>query len=99
GLEYFAKKRKAADIAKEAARLAVLNLEARDAEAGPAMVVLGPADSGVLLHEAVGHGLEADFNRKKLSNYSDRVGQKVASEFCTVVDEGLVENMRGTINV
>lgn len=99
GLEYFSKKRSAAQIATESARLAVTNLEARDIEAGPMTVVLGPSDSGVLLHEAVGHGLEADFNRKNLSNYSGKVGQKVASELCTVVDEGLFENMRGTINV
>ncbi len=99
GLEYFAKKRDAAAVAKEAARLAVLNLSAQEAVAGPQTVVLGNADSGILLHEAVGHGLEADFNYKKLANYSGRVGQKVASELCTIVDEGLFENMRGTINV
>lgn len=99
GLEYFDRKRKAADIAKEAARLAVLNLGAQEAEAGPQTIVLGPGDSAVLLHEAVGHGLEADFNWKKLSNYSGRVGEKVASDLCTVIDEGLFANMRGTINV
>ncbi len=99
GLEYFNKKRKAADIAKEAARLAVQNLAAEEADAGPQTIVLGPGDSAVLLHEAVGHGLEADFNWKKLSNYSGRVGQQVASEHCTIIDEGLFENMRGTINV
>ncbi len=99
GLEYFAKKRNSAAIAKEAARLAVLNLSAQEAEAGPQTVVLGNADSGILLHEAVGHGLEADFNYKKLANFSGRVGEKVASELCTVVDEGTFENMRGTINV
>jgi TldD protein len=99
GLEYFAKHRSPSDIATYAAQQAVTNLEAREIEAGPMEVVLGPSDSGVLLHEAVGHGLEADFNRKKLSNYSDRVGQRVASDLCTVVDEGLFENMRGTINL
>jgi TldD protein len=98
GLEYF-NKRKAADIAQGAARLAVLNLSAQEAEAGVQTVILGNAESAVLLHEAVGHGLEADFNYKKLSNYSGRVGEKVASDQCTVVDEGLFENMRGTINV
>ncbi|MDQ3805319.1 MAG: TldD/PmbA family protein, partial [Acidobacteriota bacterium] len=98
GLEYFNKKRAAAAIAREAAQLAVLNLGAQEVEAGPQTVVLGPGDSAVLLHEAVGHGLEADFNWKKLSNYSNRVGQKVASDLCTVIDEGLFENMRGTIN-
>lgn len=99
GLEYFSERRTAADIAKEAARLAVLNLNAEDAPAGPMEVVLGPAESGVLLHEAVGHGLEADFNRKNLSNYSNRIGERVASEHCTIVDEGLFSNMRGSINV
>ena len=98
GMEYF-NKRKASDIAKEAARIAVLNLSAEEAEAGVQTVVLGNSESAVLLHEAVGHGLEADFNYKKLSNFSGRVGEKVASEQCTVVDEGLFENMRGTINV
>lgn len=99
GLEYFDQKRKAADIAKDAARLAVLNLSAVEIEAGLQTVVLGNSESAVLLHEAVGHGLEADFNYKNLSNYSGRVGEKVASELCTVVDEGLFENMRGTINI
>ena len=98
GMEYF-NKRKAAEIGKEAARIAIVNLSAQEAEAGVQAVVLGPAESAVLLHEAVGHGLEADFNYKKLSNYSGRVGQKVASDQCTVIDEGLFANMRGTINV
>ena len=62
-------------------------------------VVLAPGDSGILLHEAVGHGLEADFNRKKTSNYSDRVGQPVASELCTVVDDAGLPGSRGSINV
>lgn len=99
GFEYFDKKRGPEAIAREAARLAVLQLEARGAPAGPMPVVLGPADSGVLLHEAVGHGLEADFNRKGLSNYSGQIGQTVASSLCTVIDAGVFENMRGTINV
>lgn len=99
GLEYFTRKRKAADIARESARLAVLNLDAVEVEAGMHPIVLGNAESAVLLHEAVGHGLEADFNYKKLSNFSGRVGERVASDQCTVVDEGLFENMRGSINV
>lgn len=99
GLEYFDKKRTPSDIAKDAARLAVLNLSAVEIEAGMQTVVLGNSESAVLLHEAVGHGLEADFNYKNLSNYSGKIGEKVASEQCTVVDEGLFENMRGTINV
>jgi TldD protein len=99
GLEYFDRQRSPDEIAVEAARLAILNLSAIEVEAGLQPVVLGNSDSAVLLHEAVGHGLEADFNYKKLSNFSDRIGQKVASEQCTVVDEGLFENMRGTINI
>lgn len=99
GLEYFDQKRGPAEIASEAARLAILNLSAVEVEAGLQPVVLGNSDSAVLLHEAVGHGLEADFNYKKLSNFSDRIGQQVASDQCTVIDEGLFENMRGTINV
>jgi TldD protein len=99
GLEYFEKKRRPAELAREAARVAVLNLGAQEAEAGPQTVVLGAGDSAVLLHEAVGHGLEADFNWKKLSNYSGRVGQKVASDLCTVIDAGTFENMSGSINV
>lgn len=99
GLEYFSLKRSAADVAREAARLATLSLDAAEAPAGPMEVVLGPSDSGVLLHEAVGHGLEADFNRKSLSNYSGKIGQRVASDQCTIVDEGLFANMRGSINV
>jgi TldD protein len=99
GLEYFQLQRSAADVAKEAARLAEMNLSAKEIEAGPMPVVLGPAHAGILLHEAVGHGLEADFNYKKLANYSDRVGQRVASELCTVVDEGTFTNMAGTLNV
>jgi TldD protein len=61
--------------------------------------VLGPGDSGILLHEAVGHGLEADFNRKQTSNYSGQLGQQVASTLCTVVDDGTLAGSRGAINV
>jgi TldD protein len=63
------------------------------------VVVLGPASSGVLLHEAVGHGLEADFIRKKTSLFTGRLGQKVASELCTVVDDGTLPGRRGSLNV
>jgi len=86
-------------IARDSARVAITNLEARPAPAGPQVVILGAAESGVLLHEAVGHGLEADACRKGLSNYSDRVGQRVASELCTIVDGGIYPNLRGSINV
>ena len=74
-------------------------LDAREAPAGEMDVVLAPGDSGILLHEAVGHGLEADFNRKRTSNYSGRIGQSVASELCTVVDTADLPEARGAINV
>jgi TldD protein len=86
-------------FAREAARQALLNLSARDAPAGTMDVVLGPGWPGILLHEAVGHGLEGDFNRKKTSAFSDRMGQRVASELCTVVDDGTIPWRRGSINV
>jgi TldD protein len=77
----------------------VLLQSAVEAPAGTFPVVLAAGDSGILLHEAIGHGLEADFNRKKTSNYSDRIGEVVASELCTVVDDGTISDSRGTINV
>ncbi|HEX9145918.1 MAG TPA: metalloprotease TldD [Candidatus Binatia bacterium] len=85
--------------AREAVRQAVLNLSAQDAPAGTMDVVLGPGWPGILLHEAIGHGLEGDFNRKKTSAFSDRIGQRVASELCTVVDDGTLPSRRGSINV
>jgi TldD protein len=85
--------------AKTAAEQAVLMLSAQDAPAGQMEVVLAPGDSGILLHEAVGHGLEADFNRKGTSNYTGQVGQLVASELCTVVDDATLLQSRGSINV
>lgn len=85
--------------AREAARQAVTMLEAREAPAGEMSVVLAPGDSGILLHEAVGHGLEADFNRKGTSNYSDQTGRMVASDLCTVVDDATLVRARGSINV
>ena len=84
---------------REAARIALAMLEAVEAPAGELEVVLAPGDSGILLHEAVGHGLEADFNRKNTSNYSGQIGNKVASDLCTVVDDGTVMSSRGSINV
>jgi TldD protein len=98
GLEYFDKKSPEWH-AGQAVKQALVMLDAREAPAGEMEVVLGPGDSGILLHEAVGHGLEADFNRKKTSNYSDRVGQRVASELCTVVDDAALPGSRGSINV
>ena len=83
---------------QEAARQAILSLEAVDAPAGTMPVVLGAGWPGILLHEAIGHGLEGDFNRKKVSAFSDRLGQKVASKQCTVVDDGTLPNRRGSLN-
>jgi TldD protein len=85
--------------AEQAAQQALVLLDARQAPAGQMEVVLAPGDSGILLHEAVGHGLEADFNRKGTSNYAGRVGQSVASELCTVVDDPSFLQARGSINV
>jgi len=85
--------------AREAVRQAILNLSAEDAPAGTMDVVLGSGWPGILLHEAIGHGLEGDFNRKKTSAFSDRIGEKVASELCTVVDDGTIPSRRGSINV
>lgn len=87
------------DHGKEAARVALLNLDSRPAPAGAMPVVLAPGDSGILLHEAVGHGLEADFNRKRTSNYTDRIGKKVASDLVTVIDDPSLASSRGSINV
>lgn len=84
---------------REAVRVAIAMLDAREAPAGTMEVVLGSGDSGILLHEAVGHGLEADFNRKGTSNYAGQIGNMVASELCTVVDDGTVDHSRGAINV
>ncbi len=83
----------------EAVRQAVVKLTAVEAPAGSLTVVLGPGWPGILLHEAVGHGLEGDFNRKRTSAFSGRLGEKVASELVTVVDDGTIENRRGSLNV
>ncbi len=86
-------------IGRLAAEQAVRNLAAQPAPGGPQTVVLGNAYSGVLLHEAVGHGLEAYFNHKGFSRYSGQIGEQVASPLVTVVDDGTIENERGSINV
>ena len=86
-------------LARESARQAILQLRAVDAPAGSMEVVLGPGWPGILLHEAIGHGLEADFNRKKTSAFAGLVGQKVASELCTVVDDGTIPFRRGSLNI
>jgi TldD protein len=83
----------------EAVRQATIKLHAVEAPAGEMTVVLGPGWPGILLHEAVGHGLEGDFNRKETSAFSGRLGQKVASELVTVVDDGTIANRRGSLNV
>jgi TldD protein len=98
GMEYF-EQVSPEDHAREAARQAMLQLDAVEAPAGTLPVVLAAGDSGVLLHEAVGHGLEADFNRKGTSNYSGRLGESVASPLVTVVDDGTIARSRGSLNV
>lgn len=98
GIEYF-EQVPPEEMAREAARQAVLQQDAIEAPAGTLPVVLAAGDSGVLLHEAVGHGLEADFNRKGTSNYSGRIGEPVASELVTVVDDGTIPGSRGSINI
>jgi TldD protein len=98
GNEYFTLKMSPEEHGREAARQAILLLGAVDAPAGPMELILSHAESGVLLHETVGHPLEADFIRKGTSAYTNRVGQKVASELVTVIDNGTVANDRGSIN-
>ncbi|MEM6366673.1 MAG: TldD/PmbA family protein [Myxococcota bacterium] len=99
GVEYFlAEGKRPEDHGREAARIAVDMLHAEDAPAGEFPVVLAAGDSGILLHEAVGHGLEADFNRKGTSRYADSVGESVASELVTVVDDPIFPGARGAIH-
>jgi len=90
---------RALGFAREAVRQALVNLEAVDAPAGTMTVVLGPGWPGVLLHEAVGHGLEGDFNRKGTSAFAGRIGERVASPLCTVVDDGTLPGRRGSLSV
>jgi TldD protein len=98
-LDFFLNEKTPEYFAHEAARQAIVQLDAVPAPAGEMTVVLGPGWPGILLHEAVGHGLEADFNRKKVSAFSDRIGQQVASPLCTVIDDGTIRNRRGSLNV
>jgi TldD protein len=86
-------------LVDEAVRIALLNLEAVPCPAGTMDVVLGPGWPGILLHEAIGHGLEGDFNRKKTSAFADRLGQRVAAPGVTVVDDGTLPGRRGSLNV
>jgi len=97
--DYFLQDDRGLGFAREAVRQALVNLDAIDAPAGTMPVVLGPGWPGVLLHEAVGHGLEGDFNRKGSSVFSNRIGQQVASKYCTVIDDGTIANRRGSLSI
>jgi TldD protein len=96
---YFTEKDRALEYAREAVREAAVNIDAIDAPAGTMPVVLGPGWPGVLLHEAVGHGLEGDFNRKELSAFSGKLNEQVASRGVTVVDNGTIEDRRGSLTI
>ncbi|OBS09955.1 metalloprotease TldD [Acidihalobacter prosperus] len=96
---YFLEEDRALGYAREAVRQALVNLDAVAAPAGNMTVVLGPGWPGVLLHEAIGHGLEGDFNRKQTSAFSGRLGQRVAAKGVTVVDDGTLPERRGSLNV
>jgi TldD protein len=99
GMNYFIEENRTEEYAREAVRQALVNLESKDAPAGEMTVVLGPGWPGILLHEAIGHGLEGDFNRKGTSTFSGRIGEQVASPLCTVVDDGTIENRRGSLTI
>lgn len=96
---YFQQQDRGLEYAREAVRQALLNLDAVPAPAGSMPVVLGPGWPGVLLHEAIGHGLEGDFNRKGSSAFSGRMGEQVASPLCTIVDDGTLPDRRGSLNM
>lgn len=96
---YFLEENRALEYAREAVRQALVNLEAEEAPAGHMTVVLGSGWPGILLHEAIGHGLEGDFNRKGTSAFSGLVGEKVASPLCTIVDDGTLPGRRGSLNI
>jgi TldD protein len=98
-LDFFLKDTTPEYFAAEAVRQALIQLKAVEAPAGESVVVLGPGWPGILLHEAVGHGLEADFNRKQVSAFSGRLGQPVASPLVTVIDDGTMHSRRGSLNV
>ncbi len=99
GLGWFLVEDRALGFAREAVRLALTNLDARPAPAGSMTVVLGPGWPGVLLHEAIGHGLEGDFNRKGTSAFAGRLGERVAAPGVTVVDDGTLPGRRGSLNM
>lgn len=96
---YFFDQDRALGYAQEAVRQALVNLEAIPAPAGSMTVVLGSGWPGILLHEAIGHGLEGDFNRKGTSAFSGRIGERVASSLCTIVDDGTLDNRRGSLSI
>ena len=96
---YFAENSLAEVYTKEAIRMALVALDSNDAPAGKMPVILGSGWPGVLLHEAIGHGLEGDFNRKGSSVFSGKIGQKIASEKCTIVDNGTIQNRRGSLTI
>ena len=98
-LQFLLDEERALGYAREAVRQALVNLEAVEAPAGSMDVVLGPGWPGVLLHEAIGHGLEGDFNRKGTSAFAGRMGERVASSLCTVVDDGTLPGRRGSLNI
>jgi TldD protein len=99
GFEFYHEGDRYLRFAREAAREAILNLSAVEAPAGVMPVVLGGGWPGILLHEAIGHGLEADFNRKKTSAFSNLLGKRVASDVCTIVDDGTLPGRRGSLNM
>ncbi len=99
GYGWFLDEDRAVGYAREAVRLALVNLDAAPAPAGTMTVVLGPGWPGILLHEAIGHGLEGDFNRKGTSAFTGRIGERVASPLCTVVDDGTLARRRGSLNI
>jgi TldD protein len=96
---YFTDEDRALEYGREAVRQALVNLDAVAAPAGNMVVVLGSGWPGILLHEAIGHGLEGDFNRKGTSAFSGRIGERVAGDLCTVVDDGSLPGRRGSLNV
>jgi TldD protein len=98
-LSYFLQDERCFEYGREAVRQAQVNLQAGEAPAGNMTVVLGPGWPGILLHEAIGHGLEGDFNRKGTSAFSGRIGERVASELCTVVDDGTLPGRRGSLSI
>lgn len=99
GYSYLIENNLVEKFTEEAVRQALINLDAKDAPAGVFPVVLGPGWPGVLLHEAIGHGLEGDFNRRGSSAFSGKIGERVASPGCTIVDDGTLPGRRGSLNI